>query len=80
MKKTLVIILLVVVALAGAYYPLSQWWWKRNVPTWRFASVTQGNIISVVNSTGTVKPTMSVQIGAFVSGPIDPDVPLVEFN
>jgi HlyD family secretion protein len=44
------------------------------------ADVTRGDVVSVVNSTGTVKPVMSVQIGAFVSGPIDPEIPLVNFN
>ena len=42
--------------------------------------VSQGDIVFVVNSTGTLNPVMSVQVGAFVSGPIDPSTPLVEFN
>jgi HlyD family secretion protein len=32
--------------------------------------VTRGEVISVVNSTGTVQPVLSVQVGSFVSGPI----------
>ena len=50
------------------------------MPTWRQEEVVRGKITSVVNSTGTVKPVKSVQIGAFVSGPIDPETELVEFN
>ena len=44
---------------------------QRNKPTYRFAEVVRGEIVSVVNATGTVQPVLSVQIGAFVSGPID---------
>jgi HlyD family secretion protein len=31
----------------------------------------QGDLISVVNSTGTIQPVLSVQVGTFVSGPIE---------
>lgn len=67
--------LLIVIAVLGgagyaAYQPtmayLAQW----NRPVWRTAKVEQGNIVSVVNSTGTVKPKLKVAIGSFVSGPI----------
>ena len=34
------------------------------------AGVTRGDVVSIVNSTGTVKPVKSVQVGSFVSGPI----------
>ena len=44
---------------------------ERNKPNYRFAEVVQGEIVSVVNATGTVQPVLSVQVGAFVSGPID---------
>jgi HlyD family secretion protein len=36
----------------------------------RTKTVHRGDIIQVVNSTGTVQPVLSVQVGAFVSGPI----------
>lgn len=53
-------------------YPRVQEYWKnRNRPKWKLASVEQGSVLSVVNSTGTVKPVQTVQIGSFVSGPID---------
>jgi HlyD family secretion protein len=35
------------------------------------AEVTRGTIVTVVNSTGEVKPVLSIQVGSFVSGPID---------
>ena len=44
---------------------------QRSKPDYRFAEVVRGEIVSVVNATGTVQPVLSVQIGAFVSGPID---------
>lgn len=78
--KITVVLLLIGGGLAAAGYPLRQWWRRRNLPQWREEAVARGDIKFVVNSTGTVKPVMSVQVGAFVSGPIDPDTPLVEFN
>ncbi|MGE0605802.1 MAG: efflux RND transporter periplasmic adaptor subunit [Pirellulales bacterium] len=63
-----------VVVLAGAgtaaYKPAMKYWARRNLPVWRTASVEQGSIVSVVNSTGTVKPVLEVAVGSFVSGPI----------
>ena len=75
------IAVLVLVGIIGAIsIPVKDWWRKRNLPIWRTEKVVRGDIAFVVNSTGTVEPVMSVQIGSFVSGPIDPDTPLVEFN
>jgi HlyD family secretion protein len=54
------------------------YWQSRNKPTFRQAKVGRGEIISAVNSTGTVQPVLIVQIGAFVSGPIQ--AVNVEFN
>jgi HlyD family secretion protein len=72
--RFLVKLLIVVASLAGAgtaaYQPAKSWWNERNRVEYRTASVTRGKITSVVNSTGTVKPVLSVQIGSFVSGPI----------
>jgi HlyD family secretion protein len=64
----------------AAYFPLARWWHQRNLPKWRTEALVRGDLAFVVNSTGTIEPVMSVQIGSFVSGPIDPDTPLVEFN
>lgn len=67
----LLIVLLILVGIGGAaYQPATQYWAKRNKILWRTATVEQGHIISVVNSTGTVKPKLRVVIGSFVSGPI----------
>jgi HlyD family secretion protein len=61
----------VLIALGAAgYRPAAKYWAKRNRPIWRTAKVEQGNIVAVVNSTGTVKPKIEVTVGSFVSGPI----------
>jgi HlyD family secretion protein len=65
------ILLAILAALgAAAYRPASNYLAKRNRPIWRTAPVEQGNVVAVVNSTGTVKPKVEVTIGSFVSGPI----------
>jgi HlyD family secretion protein len=74
--------LLVVAILAGigyfSYPSIAKAIADRNKPRWRTEKVDRGTITKVVNATGTVKPTKSVQVGSFVSGPI---VKLyVEFN
>ena len=45
---------------------------------YRSVPVGRGDIQQVVNSTGTVQPVLSVQVGAFVSGPIQKV--MVDFN
>ena len=54
---------------AGGYFG-HQYWKQRNRPKFRTAKVTEGEIVSVVNSTGEVKPVLSISVGSFVSGPI----------
>ncbi len=54
---------------AGGYFG-HQYWKQRNQPKFRTAKVTEGEIVSVVNSTGEVKPVLSISVGSFVSGPI----------
>lgn len=72
--RTLVKVLIALAVLAGigaaAYKPTMDYIAKRNRPVWRTATVEQGKIVSVVNSTGAVKPKLRVAIGSFVSGPI----------
>lgn len=60
------------------YRPLMDYLAERNRQRYRTAEVSEGEIIAVVNSTGTVKPVSQVTIGSFVSGPIEEL--FVEFN
>lgn len=80
--KTRTVIILVLLLLVGAgvaaYQPMVKYWKDRNQPKWRQAETTRGTLLAVVNSTGTVKPVLSVHIGSFVSGPIE-DL-FVDFN
>lgn len=64
---------LVVVGLIGAavYQPAVAYWKERRRIQYREVEVSEGRIVAVVNSTGTVKPIRSVQVGSFVSGPIE---------
>jgi len=68
--KVLLVLAVVVAAGAGAIRPLRHYWRARHRIHYRTAEVVRGRIVLTVNSTGTVKPVLSVQIGAFVSGPI----------
>ena len=72
--KSLLKIVLVLALLAGlgwaASGPLVRRWQASHRPQWRTAEVSRGEIIATVNSTGTVKPVLEVQVGTFVSGPI----------
>ena len=74
------IVILVILGAGGwaAYEPAARYWRERNRVNYLEAEVTRGRIVAVVNSTGTVKPVRSVQVGAFVSGPIESI--LVDFN
>ncbi len=47
-----------------------EWLVERNKARFRTAKVERGDLRITVNATGEVKPTISVQIGSFVSGPI----------
>jgi HlyD family secretion protein len=49
---------------AGSYFR------ERSRPQFREAKVVSRTVVSVVNSSGEVKPVLSVSIGSFVSGPI----------
>lgn len=69
--KTTVALLVLGVGGGVAYSPVQTWWKARNKPSFRQVEVTRGEIISVVNSTGTVQPVLRVQVGAVVSGPIE---------
>lgn len=68
--KVLLAILSVCGLAAGAYWPARDYWKRRHQPVWQTAEVVRGDLSSVVNSTGTVRPVLSVRVGAVVSGPI----------
>lgn len=74
MKRILIIVGIVLVAcvvlLALGYQPLATAWRKQNMPKWRTAEVAEGDIVAVVNATGSIKPVLQVSVGSFVSGPI----------
>lgn len=69
--KITLFLVLPAAALVASYRPVANYWKERNRPQWRLAEVTSGNVMSVVNSTGEIKPVLSIQVGSFVSGPID---------
>jgi HlyD family secretion protein len=52
------------------YEPALRYWKLRNRPEYRVAEVSRGRIVSTVNSTGTVQPVITYNVGSFVSGPI----------
>jgi HlyD family secretion protein len=58
---------LVLLAVAAA----RSYWQKRNRVEYYTAEVVRGDITSVVNATGEVQPVKRVQVGSFVSGPIE---------
>lgn len=62
----------------AAYGPITRAIKEANKPEWRIVVADEGDISSSVDATGTVKPVLSIQIGAFVSGPIQEL--FVEFN
>ena len=67
------ILVLVVIGVSGVFgWPYVQAYWKgRNKPELSRRHRRQGDVVFVVNSTGTVQPVLRVQIGAVVSGPIE---------
>lgn len=66
--------LLIVIGILAGLGAAGQWaqryWKEKNKPEFRVTTVTEGTITAVVNSTGEVKPVISIAIGSFVSGPI----------
>ena len=80
--RFLIKLLLVLGVLCGAGYfgwqKASAWLKQRNKPSFRTASIETGAIRVTRNATGEVRPVLSVQVGSFVSGPIE-DL-FVDFN
>ncbi|MDZ4820186.1 MAG: efflux RND transporter periplasmic adaptor subunit [Planctomycetota bacterium] len=69
-RWSLVLLLVGVVCWLG-YRQLSAYWKVDPALKYRLAKLQTGEIIAVVNSTGTIQPVLKVQIGSFVSGPIE---------
>ncbi len=67
--------LIVLAVLAGggmaAAGPLMSYLQTRAMPKYLTAQVTRGQVQTVVNSTGTVKPVRTVSVGSFTSGPVE---------
>ena len=53
------------------YQPVTAWWAKSNRIKYDTREASRRTIVVKVNSTGEVKPVLSVSVGSFVSGPID---------
>lgn len=68
-KRLLILGVLVGLAAVGTVQ-VKSWWQRRSVPKYVTAEVSRGRVETVVNSTGTIKPVLSVSVGAFTSGPI----------
>jgi HlyD family secretion protein len=66
----LVILVILVGGIATAGLRAKSWWEERLKPKYLTATVSRGRVETVVNSTGTIKPVLSVSVGAFTSGPI----------
>lgn len=46
------------------------WYAERSTPKYLTVAVSRGPVATVVTATGTIKPVLSVSVGAFTSGPI----------
>lgn len=75
-------ILLVVLGAVGAIAakPLRAKWEERNRPEFKTEKVTCGDVVTYVSATGKVKPTETIKIGSFVSGPIMNMPESIDFN
>lgn len=69
LKLLLVLAILAGMVAAGAG-PVAAWWAARTRPRFDALPAERGDVVEVINSTGTVEPVQSVHVGAFVSGPI----------
>ncbi len=79
MKQALfLLIVLGALAVAGAASYQHYYAARNFTGQFRTRPVHRGEVVLAVNSTGTVQPVLSVQIGAFVSGPVQKV--LVDFN
>jgi HlyD family secretion protein len=70
MPKWLLILIILVGVGVGVAVQARSWWQQHSLAKYLTAVVSRGRVETVVNSTGTVKPVLSVSVGAFTSGPI----------
>jgi HlyD family secretion protein len=70
MSKRLLILVVLVGVVVGTAVRVRSWWQQHSAPKYITTEVSRGRVETVVNSTGTVKPVLSVSVGAFTSGPI----------
>ena len=73
MRTFLKFVLILAVLSALGYYGYTkgrQWLAERSRPRFRTAEVQKGDLRITVNASGEVNPTLKMQIGSFVSGPI----------
>ena len=68
--KVLVVLAILGAAAAAGWEPATAWWAARNRPKFDTLAAERGDVVEVINSTGTLQPVQSVHVGAFVSGPI----------
>jgi len=68
--KLLLVLAMLAGVTAAAWRPVAAWWAARSRPKFDTLLAEKGDVIEVINSTGTIEPVQSVQVGAFVSGPI----------
>lgn len=72
--KRLLKVLLILLTLGVGGGALVYWgqaaWKDRNRPKYRHALLTRGDLVAVINATGTIEPIRKVTIGTVVSGPI----------
>lgn len=68
--KLLLLLVALVAAGVAAREPVGAWWAARTRPRFDTLPAEKGDVVEVINSTGTVEPVQSVHVGAFVSGPI----------
>ncbi len=69
LRKTLTYIIIAVVVIAGVLI-FSQVRKKKNQPEWKLDSISSGTIREVVTATGSLNPTILVEVGTEVSGTI----------
>ena len=76
--KWTIVLLVVGTTLGLAYTYGMAYWKKRSAPKFRTAKAARGDIVAVVNATGTIEPVRTIRVGSFVSGPVDKV--LVDYN